>query len=722
LRASWVERAAALGFDGRAAVDEARARAGSLPWDERRGTAAQLLGVIEELRASLGGLFRPADPLVDRGLARLRLSPADARAQHAVASAVRILGQREAAFGRDELARTALGLGLAGVTGERVDARIGQLLRDERLVPGISARIDGQVTDVTTPEAIAAEARILGGIERGRGAVEPIVPTADAVYRLNRAAGDRPLDAGQLAAATLALASKDRIVAVQGIAGAGKSTMISALARVAEGQGRRVIGLAFQNKMVGDLREGAGIEARTVSSFVNAYARHALSGRGGGYEAARESLLGTVVVVDESSMVATEPMLHLVGIANALGVDRLVLVGDRRQLSAIDAGKAFALAQAGGVALARMDENLRQRTDQLRTVAALANRGAAGEALGVLGDQVREGAGHVRAAAARWLTLPTNERAMTGVFASGRETRAELNRLIQEGLAAEGMLKGDGATLTVLDRVNLTREELRYSASYRAGMRLEVARDMPELGLARGGYEVQGIDAKGRIELERGGRHQRFDPQSIDPADKRDALGLVERQEVRLHEGDRIRWTQNDKGRGLDNAALARVIAVGERSISVETADRTILELGRGDQMLQRLGLAYALNMHMAQGVTVNRGIAVMTSTERHLSNQRLFNVTATRVRDALELYTDDKEKLARTLDRNPGDKTSALETIGRIEVDPRSGRAGERPFSPELRPELARAAAQDALSLRVGAAPKEAGAPLPAKGLELGL
>jgi hypothetical protein len=46
--------------------------------------------------------------------------------------------------------------------------------------------------------------------------------------------------------------------------------MIAALARVAEQEGHKVLGLAFQNKMVGDLRDGAGIEAQTVSSFVNA--------------------------------------------------------------------------------------------------------------------------------------------------------------------------------------------------------------------------------------------------------------------------------------------------------------------------------------------------------------------------------------------------------------------------------------------------------------------
>ncbi|MGE6016137.1 AAA family ATPase, partial [Klebsiella pneumoniae] len=90
-------------------------------------------------------------------------------------------------------------------------------------------------------------------------------------------------------------------------------------------------------------------------------------------------------------------------ITAALGVDKLVLVGDRQQLSSIDAGKAFAMIQAGGGTMARMDQNIRQRTDQLRTVAALANIGKAGAALKVLGDRVVEAGEPAAAAADMWL-------------------------------------------------------------------------------------------------------------------------------------------------------------------------------------------------------------------------------------------------------------------------------------------------------------------------------
>ena len=723
LRDSWRERAAALGFDGKALLAQALGRSDRSNTENGLRTERRLDEVLTGIREAVGSIFRPRDPLVDRGINRLGLTASEYRAQHAVASAVRILEQREAAFSVPLVAKTALDLGLAGVTAEKVDQRISELIRQEKLIPGKSERIDSAVTHVTTPAALAAESNILSEIESGKGATKPIVPADQVVLRLTDASGDKQLNPGQMAAATLALSSTDRIVAVQGVAGAGKSTMIASVARVAEAEGRTVLGLAFQNKMVGDLKEGAGIEAQTVSSFVNTYARHALAGRGEGYEGARNALKGTVLVLDEASMIGSTPMRHLVGIANALGVDRLVMIGDRQQLSAVDAGKSFALAQEGGIALARMDENLRQRTDQLRDVAALANRGAVREALGVLGDNFKATPGHVGAAADQWLGLSPGEREVTALFASGRAARAELNTRVQEGLKADGTLSGEGRTLTVLERVNTTHEELRYPQIYQAGQTLEVARAVREIGLRPGSYAVLGVDAKGRVQLQVGGRTVHFDPQKINPLDKRDPMGLAQSEQIKLHEGDKIRWMQNDKQRGLDNAALARVISVGPKGITVEAADKTLHELKNGDPMLERLGLAYALNMHMAQGITADKGIAVMSSTESNLSNQRLFNVTVTRVRDDLTLYTDNKDKLTAAIERNEGNKTSALETIGKIAIDGPAAGKGETSPARSAPPQPAMDLSKPSMDLTKLRAPVEARAPdLPFPEKDIGL
>lgn len=693
----WRDRASAIGFDPKPMIETARARAGELKLGSPMATAAAFSSVVGQIKEALGSIFTPHDPLVTRS--RLTSTAEQYRTQSAVASAVRMLSQREAAFSVNDLTTKAVNLGLSGVTVERAEQRVSELIRKGLLVPGVSDRSDGLVTHVTTPAAMASEQRILDGVNQGRGAAVPVVPADTVAQRLQAVAGAQPLNNGQLAAASLALASRDRVTAVQGVAGAGKSTMIAAVARVAEQEGKEVLGLAFQNKMLRDLSDGAVVEAKTVSSFVNAHIRGA---RGGKSEASsRAALAGKILVLDEASMVSNQGLERLIEIANKFDV-RLVMVGDRQQLQPIDAGKSFSLTQAGGVTMERMDTNLRQRTDQLRAVAAMTNTGNVRGAMQLLGDKVINADDRVDAAAKHWLGLPSEERERTAIFSSGKHSREGLNIAVQDGLKAEGTLKGEGVTLTVLSAVTETREEMRYRDTYKPGQVLDVVRNTQGLPLARGRYEVTDVSKKGVTVRDELGREKRFNPTKIDPKDDRDGLRLSEKEQIRLHEGDKIRWTDNDKARGLDKSALAQVAGVDSKGITVETSSREMVRLNHGDKMLQQLGLAYALNMHMAQGITTDKGIVVMGSQERNLSNQRLLNVAVTRVRDDVALYTDDKDRLTRTIEQNPGNKTSALEVTGKIQIDAPTrhsglsggagGSASPRPaseFNPTLPAEL---------------------------------
>src|SRR3546814_20968216 len=99
-----------------------------------------------------------------------------------------------------------------------------------------------------------------------------VLSAADAPARL-QAVAEHPLNPGQLAAATPILSSDDRTITIQGKAGTGKSTMLQAVSRVAEAEGRTIRGLAFQKQMVGELAEGAGLPSQTIASFVLAHAR-----------------------------------------------------------------------------------------------------------------------------------------------------------------------------------------------------------------------------------------------------------------------------------------------------------------------------------------------------------------------------------------------------------------------------------------------------------------
>ena len=685
----WKDKAEGLGFTGKDLFEAALARAGNIQAQGplERGYRA-VKDAVDTAMARLGAVLGHDDPLVDHRIARIVQTPAAGRAQLAVASAVRIHSEREAAFEQHKVAKTALDLGLKGVTIDHIEQRIAQLRDKGLLLQGVGRAADM----VTTREALQTEEKILALMEAGNGKATPILDPAAAPARLQDASA-HPLNPGQLASATLIVASADRTVSVQGDAGAGKSTMLSAVARVAEAEGRTILGLAFQNKMVADMKAGAGIEAQTIASFVLANHRFVNQREGPAYEAARASLAGATLLVDESSMVSSNDMLKLHQIVDALGIDKLALVGDRQQLSSIDAGKAFAMIQAGGGTMARMDQNVRigkpgqpltPQEEKLLVVAKLASRGESSKAMEVLGDKVVESEAPAKEAADRWLGLSPEERAVTAVFASGREARALINERIQAGLASEGTLKGEAIRLLVYERVNMTREEVRYSANYRRGQTLEVGRgDARDVGLEAGRYQVAKVHANGRVDLLRGRSKIRFYPQQLSPTEMRDRLQLSETKILTLREGDVIRWTANDKPRDLLNASIARVAGIDAHGVTVDLGGDKRLTLPAGDPMLSRLDLAYSLNMHMAQGITTDKAITVMSSQECNLSNQRLFNVGVTRVREDLTMIVDDKEKLARQLDHNPGNKTSSLETLGRLDIDGTKPGVPREPFNP---------------------------------------
>jgi hypothetical protein len=81
-------------------------------------------------------------------------------------------------------------------------------------------------------------------------------------------------------------------------------------------------------------------------------------------------LRGAVLLVDEASMLSTRDAAKLVAIANAAGVPRLAMIGDAKQLGAVEAGRPFADMQTSDTAAMR--ENLRARTDVVRLVHRLA--------------------------------------------------------------------------------------------------------------------------------------------------------------------------------------------------------------------------------------------------------------------------------------------------------------------------------------------------------------
>lgn len=687
LRAAWRASAADVGLDLATVIAGAADRAtGTMTGWERLAAAIgsradRASQVMQDLRERLG--LAPRDPYLPRAIGRM--APEQAAAAHAVASALRHLEQREAAFLKTDLYKAALDTGLpVGI--DAVERRVATLLASGTLIEGA----DRHAAMVTSAQAIATERALLAEVDAGRGSGRVYLAPESALQVLRAAARERAgltLNPGQGAAGVMLLASSDRIVAVQGVAGAGKSSVLAPAAELIRAGGGTVIGLAVQNTLVQMLERETGIASMTVARFLKAHA--GLLGDAPdprGLAEARQVLGGSAIFVDEASMLSNADQLQLARIANLAGVGRLAFVGDARQLGAVDAGKPFSIMQQAGAPTAQMSENLRARGDAVREAAAAAQIGAVARAMTALAPFTIEAPGRAAATAAEhWLALPFEDRALTAIYASGRRLRGEVNAAVQAGLLQRGEIGPAKLALITLDRVSLTDEELRYPHHYAPGMIVEVSERQARQHLPRARATVEKVDSRrGTVTLRlSGGRERVFSPARLSTRSGESPLQLYEQRPLDLHEKDRIRWTANDHGRGLFNADQATVLSITDRCIAIQTSQGQQVTLLRDDPMLQRLDLAYALNAHMAQGLTSDRGIAVMETRDTKLVNQQTFLVTVTRLRDALTLIVDKAGVLEKQLARSPGGKTSALETSGMLWES--SGRKTEKSAGPAM-------------------------------------
>ncbi|MGV1902389.1 Ti-type conjugative transfer relaxase TraA [Agrobacterium sp. 22-3674b3] len=149
------------------------------------------------------------------------------------------------------------------------------------------------------------------------------------------------------------ITGSERIAAVVGFAGAGKSTMLAAAREAWEAQGYQVHGAALSGKAAEGLEESSGIESRTLASWSYSWDNgRDLIGR------------GDVFVIDEAGMVGSRQLAHFIGEAEERGA-KIVLVGDHEQLQAIGAGAPFR-AIAEQIGHVELSDIRRQRHDWQR--------------------------------------------------------------------------------------------------------------------------------------------------------------------------------------------------------------------------------------------------------------------------------------------------------------------------------------------------------------------
>jgi ATP-dependent exoDNAse (exonuclease V) alpha subunit len=449
---------------------------------------------------------------------------------------------------------------------------------------------------------------------------------------------------------------KDRIMGVEGVAGAGKSTLIRAL-RQASGEGISLVAFAPTSSAAANLGASAGIPSRTVASLIQ-------SG-GWGLDAS------TVLVIDEAGQLGNRQALRVLEISRRTGA-RLILLGDDRQTGAIEQGKPFWLMQKLGLPMAHLTESVRQETQTMKAAVAQARLGNYAASIANL-DKVVTGddpASLAKALVGEWTRLKPESRANTNVLVLENAARLIVNMQIRAALQREGVVAAEETRLSILAAAGMTDQEKRFARFYSRGQILRFARDKLDLGISREvEYRVLGMarDDRGRQRvrlIDEQGRTLEWDPRL-----GRASQVNVFRSEARdLARGDRIQWRLVDHALGLKNA---------ERG-TVEDLRGTLATIRWDmDGRRQQIDLArhktwdhgYAETVYSAQSKTYDR-VYVLAPVRSPLVNGQNYYTAITRARFGVKLWTEDPKRLAERLERHSGEKSSALEGLGRLDRD----------------------------------------------------
>jgi len=549
--------------------------------------------------------------------------------------------EREAVVDERALIRDGLRRGMGEITHAQVranlDARLAsgefQIVERPQSVPG---------RRFTTARTIEAEHEIIRRVRNGRNDIEPVLPRPQAIAL----ADQHPhLNPAQKTVLEDVLSSPDRIQGIQGFAGSGKTTTLTAIRSAAENQGYQVEGFAPTSRAARQLNE-AGIEARTLQGFLARAIDPDVAERKHFY------------LVDESSLASTNQMREFL---SRIGpYDRVLLIGDIRQHQGVEAGRPFEQLQEAGMRTAKLDEIIRQKDPALKSAVELLATGQVSDALDALQQQGR--VKEIPNAEERFYTIakcyvesPVN----TLIVSPDNASRRDLNVAVRQELKANGGLAPEDHTFRVLvQRQDMTGAERSWASHHEINDVVRYSRGSKAIGIEAAAYaSVVAINpsANELTVKKANGELATYDPRRL--------TGVSVYQEIQreFSVGERIQFTAPDKSLGVANRDMAKIEAIHpDGRLFVRLDNNRLIEFNPNEH--RHLDHGYAVTSHSSQGLTAERVlIHADTSVHPDLLNSRFAYVSISRASHQATLFTDDMAKLGPQLGADVS-KTSALE------------------------------------------------------------
>jgi conjugative relaxase-like TrwC/TraI family protein len=476
----------------------------------------------------------------------------------------------------------------------------------------------------TTQTSIQRERETIALMQQGKQQVNPIVTPAAIEQIL---LGFPDLTSGQRDAIARSATTTDRIIAWQGVAGAGKTYSLKLYAELATDAGFTVRGFAPSAAASTVLGQEAGIPSSTVAHLLNAQPKP-------------DRLLGKEIwIVDEAGLLSTKDAHALLQKASAQQA-RLILVGDTRQLAAVEAGNPFRSLQAAGMTIAYLNESRRQKTEDLKTAVARMADGQVEQSLQKMEQtgMIQETPEHTDRLIQDYLRLTAAERSQTLILAGTNQSRQMLTAEIRRALQREEQLEMNRCPLTILRTKDLTIAQANYAHNYTIGDVLIPMRTYLRQGLEKNQkYAIVGINPSTNQLIVQTASKETL---TIDPAYcQRKSVYTV--QQIPITVGDQLRWTKNDQDNNIQNGQRFTIREINAvENVEIIDEQGNVRHVNLSGQ--QHLDYAWVSTVYGSQGQTADR---VLVAIDHTFARESLY-VAMSRAKHHLTLYTPDKAAL----------------------------------------------------------------------------
>jgi conjugative relaxase-like TrwC/TraI family protein len=533
------------------------------------------------------------------------LLPSVGAVQASVAHAILHEFERKSVVPERSLLTTALKRGLGEMLPEQAQAELSK----HNLI--FATRHKRKL--VTTREVLHEEQAFTEFARRGRGSCQPL---AAGKHRFKR----EWLNASQRNAVEHILQSRDRVIAVRGAAGVGKTSMLQEAAEAIEASGGKVFAFApSTDASRGTLRDEGFGAATTVAALLLD-------------EKLQEEARGHVLLIDEAGLLGSKTMHRLFKIADRIDA-RVIVSGDIRQHASVERGSPLRmLEENAGIVPAELVEIQRQSGLYRDAVRAL-SEGDVETGLDRLDHMgwVFEFAGdeRYRHLAAEYVSdIEENRKAL--VIAPTHAEGAKVTIAIREAMRARKLLGEEEHEFTQLCNLHLTEAERSDAANFSSSDVLVFHQNAK--GFTRG--QKAPVAAAKNLPLDQAARYQVF-----------------RKATIKLSVGDTIRITKN--GRTQDDK---HDLNNGTRYVIKAFMPDGGIELTNGWRVAKDFGfieMGHVVTSHAAQGRTVARTYVAESLESFPAGSREQFYVSASRSTEFVKVFTNSKAELREAVSRS---------------------------------------------------------------------